>query len=145
MSTDLVFGTPSNSPAISLPEYFSINPAALSDRERNSYSDIVKSLFTHKIDKETTIAIVKSFEERYGGATDDLLTRLSKFKTFLSMFDSTTDLVQSVKNLGMLSKSDLEEYAKETGNWLPSIKQNAEYHGNSTPSIIAKKEEPLPL
>ena len=120
---DLVYAQPNNAPTMSLPEYFKMDLSKLSDREKNSYMDIIGALFVHKVDKETCLAIAKSFEEKYGRGGDDLGTRLDKFKGFLKLFDSKTDLIQSVKNLGMLSKSDLEEYAQETGNWLPSIKR----------------------
>lgn len=79
------------------------------------------------IDEETAVSILKSYEDR-NGKLDDSHLRVARFHDFLSEVDKTasdkTPFLDSVKNLGLLSKNELEEYAKETGDWSQFLKRS---------------------
>lgn len=89
----------------------------------------IASVFgSRKIDEETGVAIIKSFEDRFG-KLDDAHLRVNKFREFISDLHKSTDskqpFIDSVKSLGLLSKNELEEYAKETGDWSHFLKRSA--------------------
>lgn len=86
------------------------------------------SVFTsHKIDPETARAIAQSFEDRHG-KLDDSYLRLTKFQKFIEDLSATMPernaFIDQVKNLGLLGKPALEEYAKETGDWSHFLKRS---------------------
>lgn len=86
----------------------------------------IQAIFAkHLIDEETGIGILQSFEQR-SAPLDDIHLRVDKFATFVQSIktDSKTPFIDSVKNLGMLSKNELEEHAKETGDWTPFLKRS---------------------
>lgn len=116
--------TQSNSSARpkTLLDYLKIDKSLASLRTKDLYSKIAGLFAFHKIDEETAMAIFKSFEARFGMA-DDLEFRLEKFDSFLKAIDTRENLIDSVKNVGLLSMSELENHAQETGDWLPAIKK----------------------
>ena len=80
----------------------------------------------HGIDEETTVALLKSYESRFG-TLDDPHLRVSKFHDFVASIHAAghgrNAFIDQVKNLGLLSKSELEEHAKETGDWSHFLKR----------------------
>jgi len=90
----------------------------------------------HSIDDETAVAIAQSYEAR-NGRLDDAHLRVSRFRTFVEAIPSEADpkqtLIDTVKTLGYLSKNELEEYAKDTGDWSQFLKRSSEDAKNEQP------------
>lgn len=87
----------------------------------------IQAIFAkHAIDEETGVGILQSFEHR-SITPDDIHLRVDKFANFVQSINSNsrTPFIDSVKNLGLLSKSELEEHAKETGDWTPLLKRSS--------------------
>lgn len=95
--------------------------------------DILKNIFEltgifsqRKIDDETANALLKSYEAKFG-MPDDIYLRVNNFHKFIKGIHETTltrdPFIDQVKNLGLLSKSELEEYAKDTGDWSHFLKR----------------------
>ena len=75
------------------------------------------------IDDETSVQLLRSYEERHGQA-ESTPERLGKFLEFLKTFKGDRGgMLDTVKNLGYLSKNLLEEHAKETGDWGPFLRR----------------------
>lgn len=81
------------------------------------FAEMQGILFANAIDRETALGIVKSFESRFGQAEDSSI-RVNKFLNFLKGFEHNRDnLLGAIKSMGLYSKAELEEYARETGDW----------------------------
>lgn len=122
--TIVIAGSGASLHANDIYSYLGIDKKKLGDIERKLVVEILGVLAYHKIDSETGLGILKSFELR-SKPKDDLDKRLESFQEFLNSVDHRTDLIDSVKNLGMLSKDELEEQARETGDWIPVVRRNA--------------------
>lgn len=80
------------------------------------YIEALMSL--NNIDGETQVALLQSFEEKTK-ISGDSEVRLSKFSKFLESVGDRENLIDTVKDMGMLSTDELEKQAVETGNWMP--------------------------
>jgi hypothetical protein len=98
----------------------------LTDKEIDLIVKIKGTLSLHGIDDETAVGILESYEGKYG-KSEELGQRLERFSTFLGMAGNRENLIDSVKNLGLLSHSELETQAQETGDWVSVIKKNQPY------------------
>ena len=86
-------------------------------------SQVRAVLTVGEIDDETSVHLLRSFEERHGQA-ESTPERLTKFLEFLKTFKGDRGgMLDTVKNLGYLSKNLLEEHAKETGDWGPFLRR----------------------
>lgn len=103
--------------------YLGISKREMAPSQMKTLMDIMGVLSFHRVDGETAVAILKSFEMKMK-APEDFGRRIANFKTFLDTIDHRDNLIDSVKNLGMLSKSELEAQAQENGDWLSVIKRN---------------------
>ena len=92
-------------------------------KSSGTYLKIAKILSKQHIDDETALAIFKSYEHNFGMKYENDI-RLDKFLSFLSGMDSRDSLIDSVRNIGMLSIQELEEQATKTGDWIPAIKKS---------------------
>ncbi len=120
---DLVYGPGSGSKIKDLERFFQLpDRSRLTDKEINMLIHIKGAFAFHKIDDETAIAIMQSFEGKYGKG-ESVADRLSKFDKFLSKVGNRQDLIDSVKSLGMLSKEEIESQAQENGDWISVIKR----------------------
>jgi hypothetical protein len=104
----------------------------------------ISSVFTsHRIDNETGVSILKSFEDRFG-KMDDIHLRVSKFHDFVNNINSTASnkapFIDSVKSLGLLSKAELEEHAKETGDWSHFLKRSEQDSKNANQTNVVGSE-----
>ena len=84
--------------------------------------EITQVLSKEGVDAETASGIIKSFELKAGQA-EDSKQRVGKFLNFLRQCSGKTGLLDTVKSLGFYSKAELEEYAKDTGDWTPFLKR----------------------
>lgn len=85
--------------------------------------EIARIVSSQGIDMETAAGIARSFEERFGRG-DDTKARVGKFLNFLRGISGGKEaLLDTVKSLGLYSKAELEEYAKETGDWSPFLRR----------------------
>jgi len=124
MGDTIVIGAGSGSlKKADLYNYLNIDRKRLNDKDRMALMEIMGILAYHKIDTETGVGIFKSFEAK-SKPKDGLGRRLESFQKFLKSVDHRNDLIDTVQNLGMLSKEELEEQARETGDWVPVIKRN---------------------
>lgn len=74
------------------------------------------------LDEESAVAVLQSFEAQFGAA-ETPMKRLEKFVGFVQSIDEKANLIDTVKDLGLLSKSELEEQAIASGNWIPFMKR----------------------
>jgi hypothetical protein len=122
----------------------------LTDDELDLLVKIKGKLSVHSVDDESAIGILKSLENR-SGFSDSLKQRLTRFDKFLSSIGNRNDLIESVSNLGMLSKEELETLARESGDWTQVIKKldkpevksetkKEETKIKSTPAKLVKSE-----
>ena len=128
MSEQMIFAS-KGSPTESLLEFFGYHKAKSVPLSVLQQIMSISSIFSaQSIDTETGTAILKSYEDR-NGKLDDSHLRVNRFHSFIKDLSGNVSarsgLLDSVKNLGLLSKSDLEEYAKETGDW-PHFLKHAE-------------------
>lgn len=90
-----------------------------------------------RIDDETAVAILRSFETQ-NGRLDDAHLRVNRFSKFIHGLHASTNsrqpFIDTVKNLGLLSKNELEEHAKETGDWTHFLKR-AEKESKNAPTV----------
>lgn len=124
MGDTMVIGASSHSlRTAGIYSYLKIDDKKLNQNERQLLAEIMGILARHKIDGETGAGILKSFESK-SKPKDSLDKRLESFCKFLNSVDHREGLIDSVQNLGMLSKEELEEQARETGDWVSVIKRN---------------------
>lgn len=109
--------------AYNLSTYLGVDKKNLTTSERETLMDILGTLSYHRIDGETAVAIFKSFEMKVK-PHEEFSRRINSFKSFLDTIDHRDNLIDSVKNLGMLSKAELEEQAQQNGDWISVIKRN---------------------
>ena len=121
-------------------DYLKIDKNTASLRTKEFYSRIAGLMSFHKIDNETAVAILKSFESRFGMA-DEVEFRLEKFDNFLNAIDNRDNLVDSVKSMGLLSMAELENHAQETGDWLPAIKKSFEKYDVKPEELVRHKSD----
>lgn len=78
------------------------------------------------IDPETSTAIIKSYELKHGSLEDPHL-RIARFREFIANIHAfATDrepFLDTIKNLGLLSKHELESYGIESGDWGPFLRR----------------------
>ena len=118
----------SSSPPQSVLGYFGFTPdksIPVSILEKLlSLTSILKS---NRIDDETAVAFMRSYEDKYGKLDDAHLriTKLNEFAKALDASGSRSGFIDNVKLAGMLSKNELEEQAKETGDWGAFLKRSS--------------------
>lgn len=102
-------------PVGSLMGHFGVKNA-LDPRISKDFLALMALFQKHKVDDETALEVVRSYERKFGQA-ETTAARLGKVFKFLSSIEERGDLVATVRDLGMASKAELEEYAVETGDW----------------------------
>lgn len=119
MSEKVVICIPSNLDQKSIREYLGLT--GKSSLINKKMSQIYSIMALHSVDEETCLALLKSFELHH--KSDDITGRLDNFLKFISSISERDDLIGTVKSMGMLSKSELEQQAVLTGNWIPFMKR----------------------
>lgn len=119
---DIVVGIPSNIRFNNIMEYLNLREFKITTEERRFLSKIYEILEDRKIDGETSVAILQSFENKLSHL-DGTIDRLRSFHKFLDKIPDRSDLMSSIKDMGLMSKSELENSANETGNWLPFMRR----------------------
>lgn len=138
---ELVYAPGSGKAVKTLEKYFQ-----LPERSRLTNKEIdllvrIKGAFSYqKIDDETAVAIIESFEGKFGKA-ESVIDRLSKFDNFLSVIGNRQDMIDSVKSMGMLSHAEAELQAVETGDWPSAIKRNEPFKNLASIEPDDKKEK----
>lgn len=79
-------------------------------------SDIMSILYQDHIDSKEATELFQSFERRFG-LHEDSKIRTEKFLAFLKDIKERGPILHTVKSMGLLSKTELRELAKETGDW----------------------------
>lgn len=74
------------------------------------------------LDPETSLGLLKSFELKNGQAEEPTI-RIKKFLEFIKSHSTKEGLLNSVKSIGFFSKRELEDYAKDTGDWVPFLRR----------------------
>ena len=113
----------------SLLEYFGYtNDKSIPISLLTSLQRIYDILALHQVDTETAVGLIKSYEAKVGQLEDAHL-RIDRLKQFVEGVHANGadhhTFVDQVKNMGLMSKSELEEHAKETGDWAPFLKRAA--------------------
>lgn len=103
-----------NSCACTFRDFF--RASSLSSQAVIKLSQILNLLGLNQIDEETGLGILRSYESKFGAA-DDSAHRLDRFHGFLTSMQTKEGILDSIKSVGLYSKSEMEEYAKETGDW----------------------------
>lgn len=119
---ELVTGMGSSISYKNIASYLGIDNKKISPRQQELIFEISNFLTAKGIDAETSVSIFQSFENKISQREliDD---RLSSFNKFITSIKSKDDLIESIKDFGLMSKSELENKALETGNWLPFMKR----------------------
>lgn len=82
----------------------------------NELLEIAGLFGKHSIDAETAAGLIRSYEHHSGQAEEPGI-RIKNFLRFIRNMPSREGLLDSVKSMGLFSKFELEEYARETGDW----------------------------
>ena len=78
--------------------------------------EMAQILSSHQIETETSVELIRSFELKFG-KNEEPKFRVDRFLNFIRQSKEKGPLLDTVKDLGLLSKAELEEYGLETGDW----------------------------
>lgn len=109
-------------PENSMAGYFSLDPGVPPEHLKDFFE--LQTIFDKNgIDAETRIGILRSFEAS-AGTLDDPKLRITRALRFLRGCGTSKEgLLDTVKSMGYYSKEELEQYARETGDWSHFLKR----------------------
>lgn len=119
---NLVVGMGSNVSFRNIRNYLGLSNKKLSVKQQELIDSISLLLTAKGVDAETAVSIFQSFENKISRA-EGVDHRLSSFNKFIQSISSKDDLVETIKDFGLMSKAELEQKAVETGNWIPFMKR----------------------